>query len=56
MHLESIKIFEKKKKSNNMVVIDIKYFLNMQNKGCLSKYKIIIKCGKTPDNNPLKCF
>ena len=42
---------KKKKKSNNMLANDIKIFLNMKNKGCLSKEKITTKCGKTLHNN-----
>ena len=56
MHVESTKTFEKNKKSNHMIVIDIKSSLYMKNKDCCSKCKIIINCGQTPTNNSLKCF
>ena len=56
MHVGSTKPFEKNKKSKDMVVNDIKSSLYMKNKGCCSKYKIVINCGQTPTNDSLKCF
>ena len=50
---KSIKIFLKKKKTKsiNMVAHGVKISPNLKNKDCLSKEKIILKCGKTIHNN-----
>ena len=42
---------EENQKSNNMVMNNIKPFLNMKSKGCFSIDEIVIKYGKTPYNN-----
>ena len=42
---------EEKQKSNNMVMNNIKPFLNMKSKGWFSIEEIVIKYGKTPYNN-----
>ena len=46
--VKGIKIFliKKKKNSNNMVMIDMKTFLNINDKTWLTIEIIIIKCGK----------
>ena len=42
---------EENQKSNNMVMNNIKPFLNMKNKAWFSIDEIVIKYGKTPYNN-----